>query len=157
VNGTTKALISSGEHYGALVNLDFNYTMYFQALARDNFTLTISFSGSYVEPDSDCDPTGKFPTDNPLSPANGSFIAPWLRTTVPAGTKGGNKFDLNQYDSRYFDRLRAFVFEASKYGVVVQLALFCGYETTHDFIWAESPLNANNNINGLREVNRSNL
>jgi hypothetical protein len=121
VNGKTRALISSGEHYGALINLNFNYSVYFAALARDDFTMTIAFSGSYVEPDSDCDPTGKFPADNPLSPANGSYIAPWLRTAVPGGNKGGNKFDLKQYDSRYFERLRAFVSEAKKNGVVVQV------------------------------------
>jgi hypothetical protein len=38
-----------------------------------------------------------------------------------------------------------------------QLALFCGYETTHDFIWENSPLNTANNVNGLVMVNRSNL
>ena len=38
--GRAAALVSSGEHYGGLINLQFNYTKYFDALAADGFTLT---------------------------------------------------------------------------------------------------------------------
>lgn len=155
--GKTVALISSGEHYGGLLNLKFNYTRYFDALAADGFTLTQAFSGSYVEPDSDCNPNGTNPEGNTLSPDNGSFIAPWHRTAIPGGTKGGSKFDLTKYDPRYFRRLVAFVEAASARGVVVELGLFCGYDATHEFIWDWSPQNAANNINGLTHVNRTNV
>jgi len=43
-------LIGSGEHYGALLNLDFDYRKYFDTLAADGMMLTRLFSGSYVEP-----------------------------------------------------------------------------------------------------------
>ena len=42
-------LITSGEHYGALLNLDFDYVRYFSALQKDGLNLTRTFSGAYVE------------------------------------------------------------------------------------------------------------
>lgn len=42
---------------------------------------------------------------------------------MPGGTKGGNKFDLTQYNPKYFGRLKAFVASASKHGVVVSLGV----------------------------------
>ena len=86
------ALITSAEHYGGLVNQDFEFERYLDTLQAHNFTLTQAFSGTYVEPDSDCDPHGRNPAGNTLSPRNGSFIAPWAR--VPgsgAGPMGGQK------------------------------------------------------------------
>lgn len=80
-----------------------------------------------------------------------------MRSAIPGGTKGAAKFDLNKYDSNYFHRLVAFVKAASAHGVVVELGLFCGYDATHEFIWDWSPQNAANNINGLTEVNRTNV
>ena len=43
-------LITSGEHYGALLNLDFDYRKYIDTLAADGMMLTRVFSGAYVEP-----------------------------------------------------------------------------------------------------------
>jgi hypothetical protein len=134
--------------------LDFNYSAYFDKLASLNLTLTVAFSGTYVEPDSDCNPTGLNPQGNTLSPANiylknSSFITPWKRvpTLVAPGAGADFKFDLMQFDEKYFDRLRDFVAQASTRGVVVQLGLFCGYDATHEFIWGMSPMNPKNNVN----------
>ena len=43
-------LITSAEHYGAVLNLDFDYLKYLDALAADGLNLTRTFSGSYIEP-----------------------------------------------------------------------------------------------------------
>ena len=150
--GKVTALLSSGEHYGSLINKDFDYRKYFAALAASNFTLTEAFAGSYVEPDDDGDPSGLYPLNNPLSPANGSYISPFARTAVPGGPKGGTKFDLLKYDPAYFSRLRSFVKTAGAAGVVVQLGLFCGYDAVHSFIWDGSPQNPKNNVNGWADV-----
>ena len=43
--------------------------------------------------------SGLNPAGNPLSPANGSYIAPWARAPGrPGGPKAGNKFDLTTFD-----------------------------------------------------------
>src|SRR2546422_2490880 len=48
--GQPTVLISSGEHYGAVLNLDFDYVKYLETLCRDGLNLTRTFSGAYVEP-----------------------------------------------------------------------------------------------------------
>lgn len=83
--GKCTALISDAEHYGSLLNAGFDFAKYLQVLAANNYSHTQTFSGAYVEPDSDCNPSGLNPGGNTLSPANGSFIAPWSRTHVPGG------------------------------------------------------------------------
>lgn len=155
--GRTTVLSTSAEHYGGLINTDFDYAEYFETLGAHGLSLTQAFVGSYVEPDDDCDPTGLNPTSNPLSPANGSYIAPWARAQGhPGGPKAGNKFDLTTFDTAYFERLEKYVSSAAKHGVVVQLVLFCGYDAKHQFIFDVSPLNPANNVNaGMAGVNRS--
>ena len=48
--GKPTALITSGEHYGAVLNLDFNYVKYLEELASKKLNGTRTFSGAYVEP-----------------------------------------------------------------------------------------------------------
>ena len=76
--GKPTVLITSGEHYGAVLNLDFNYVRYLDALQADGLNLTRTFSGAYVEP------AGAFNiARNTLAPVQGRFIAPWARSSVP--------------------------------------------------------------------------
>src|SRR6266446_3839011 len=75
--GKPAVLISSGEHYGAVLNLDFNYSAYLDTLKADGLNLTRTFTGAYVEP------TGTFRiAGNTLAPAAGRFICPWARSEV---------------------------------------------------------------------------
>ena len=50
LRGKPAVLITSGEHYGAVLNLDFDYGKYLDALAADGLNYTRTFSGAYVEP-----------------------------------------------------------------------------------------------------------
>ena len=59
--GRCVSLVSSSDHYGSLINLGFDYSKYLRALHANNYSHTQTFSGAYVEPDSDCDPTGQNP------------------------------------------------------------------------------------------------
>src|ERR671914_531591 len=96
-------LITSAEHYGAVLNLDFDYEKYLETLAADQLNLTRTFSGAYVEPQ------GAFNiARNTLAPDEGRFICPWPRSSEPGYAGGGAKFDLSRYDEAYFDRLRDF-------------------------------------------------
>src|SRR5215216_8207697 len=47
--GRPTVLITSGEHYGALINLDFDYRAYLAALSADRLNLTRVWAGAYVE------------------------------------------------------------------------------------------------------------
>lgn len=144
------ALITSTEHFGGLINLDFDYRKYLSALAQGNFTLTQTWTGAYVEPDSDVGPY------NTLDPRNGRYIAPWARSGMPGNAKGGNKFDLSEYNASFFSRLVDFVDTAATHGIIVEVGLFGGYEQTHESIFEVCPFHPSNNVNvKVGSVNRS--
>jgi hypothetical protein len=148
--GRPTILITSAEHYGAVMNLDFDYRKYLDTLAADGMNYTRVFSGAYVEPE------GAFNiTRNTLAPRPGRFIAPWARSSQPGYANGGNKFDLARWDDAYLARLKDFVAYAATRNVVVELTLFCPmYE---DMQWKLSPMNAANNVNGLGAVVRTDV
>jgi hypothetical protein len=146
--GKPTVLITSGEHYGGVLNRDFDYGKYFKTLESLGFNLTRTFSGAY------CEPFGAFGIqNNTLAPAQGQLICPWARSEQPGYSNGGNKFDLTKWDPAYFQRLRDFVNEAGKRGVVVELVLFCPFY--EDIMWKLSPMNAVNNINGIGKMART--
>jgi hypothetical protein len=142
-----EVLITSGEHYGALLNLDFDYVTYLDALAKDSLNLTRVFTGAYLEPQ------GAFNIErNTLAPKPERFICPWQRTDTPGHFDGGNKFDLTRWNQEYFDRLKDFMLEAEKRGVIVELTLFCPFY--EDIQWNLSPMNSTNNVNGVGPKDR---
>src|SRR6185295_3998984 len=120
--GKPTVLITSGEHYGAVLNLDFDFRRYLDTLAKDGLNNTRTWSGAY------CEAPGDFNiVSNTLAPLPGRFICPWARSATPDYANGGNKFDLNQWDEKYFARLKDFVRYASRRGVVVEMNLFCPF------------------------------
>ena len=135
-------LVTSGEHYGALLNLDFDYVRYFDTLAEDGLNHTRTFSGVYREL-----PSSFGITDNPLAPKPLQYICPWARSDEPGYKDGGNKFDLTKWDTAYFYRLRDFMSAAQERGIVVELTLFC--TMYKDELWEVCPLNTLNNVNGI--------
>jgi hypothetical protein len=145
--GKPTVLITSGEHYGAVLNRDFDYGPYLKELQHRRFNYTRIFSGPYCE-----DPKSFNIRDNTLAPAPGRFLCPWRRAATPGYANGGDKFDLNRWDESYFERLKSFCTEAGSRGVVVEISLFCPfYEQS---MWNLSPLNAKNNVNGVGSCGR---
>ena len=72
--GKAAALITSGEHYGAVLNLDFDFHRYLDELKRCGFNLTRTFSGTYREV------PGSFKIrNNTLAPRTGRFSCPWAQ------------------------------------------------------------------------------
>ena len=124
--GEPTVLVTSGEHYGAVLNLDFDYKTYLDELQRHGLNLTRTFAGAYREV------PGSFSiANNTLAPKDDRFLSPWMRR--------GNEYDLTQWDPAYFARLKDFMREASRRGVVVELNLFCPFY--QDEMWRVSPFN----------------
>lgn len=146
--GRPAILLTSAEHYGAVMNLDFDFRKYLDTLAADGMNYTRVFSGAYVEPQ------GAFKIErNTLAPRPGKYLAPWPRSSQPGHPDGGNKFDLSRWDDAYFARLKDFIAHAGTRDVVVELTLFCPmYEEVQ---WSLSPMNAANNVNGIGKVGRN--
>ena len=143
--GKPEVLIGSTEHYGAVMNLDFDYVRYLDEISARGLNITRTFSGIYVEPQ------GAFGiARNTLAPGPGKFICPWARSNEPEYAGGGNKFDLTKWDPEYFARLKDFIAEAGKRNIVVELDLFSNFYDTIQ--WKLSPLYYSNNTNGFKPV-----
>ncbi len=143
--GQPTVLIGSGEHYGAVVNQDFDYLKYLETLKGDGLNQVRVFSGTFREV------PGSFGiVDNTLAPAPGRYLCPWARSEVPGYAQGGNKFDLTRWDEAYFTRLKAFMGAARDRGIVVEFVLFTPLYV--DPMWEVSPMNAKNNVNDVGGV-----
>lgn len=144
--GKAVAFITSGEHYGAVLNADFDYRRYLTAIKSAGLNYTRLFGGSYVEV------LGKSfgIVRNDLAPAPGRFVAPWARSGAPGYAGGGNKFDLGRWDAEYFKRFHDFLAEASKRGIAVEICLFSSHYG--DAQWDLSPFRPANNVNKTEVV-----
>src|SRR5947209_2889695 len=72
--GKPTILITSGEHYGAVLNSQFDYVAYLKELKSNGFNLTRTFSGVYREV------PGAFGiVENTLGPDAKHFVCPWSR------------------------------------------------------------------------------
>jgi hypothetical protein len=145
--GKPTVLITAGEHYGAVIHLDFDYGRYLDELKKHRFNLTRVFSGTYREVAGSFNITG-----NTLAPADGRYACPWVRSPAPGSSDGGNRFDLTRWNEAYFTRLKDFVKQAGDRGVVVEVVLFC--TMYDDKTWNASPMNARNNVNGIGNVGK---
>ncbi len=148
--GKPALIVTSGEHYGAVLNLDFDYTRYLTTLGREGMNGTRTWVGAY------CEPNGAFSiAANTLAPRPNRLICPWARSGQSGYQNGGNRFDLSKWDSAYFKRLKDFVYQAGKRGIIVEVNLFCPFY--EESMWQLSPMNALNNVNGLGAIERTNV
>jgi hypothetical protein len=138
--GKPTILITSGEHYGAVLNSGFDYVAYLKELKANGFNLTRTFSGVYREV------PGSFGiVENTLGPDAKDFICPWSKNDQ-------GKYDLRAHNKAYFERLKNFIQKAGEQGIVVELVLFCAIYD--DKLWDVNPMNPKNNINELEKVGR---
>jgi hypothetical protein len=144
--GKAIALITSGEHYGAVLNADVDYKKYLATIDSDGLNYTRIFGGSYIEV-----PAKSFGIlRNDLAPQPNRFIAPWVRSDTPGYAGGGNKFDLTKWNPEYFERYRAFLADASRRGVVVEISLFSSHYD--EMMWKISPFHPSNNVNSTSDI-----
>ena len=137
-------LITSGMHYGAVLNLDINYDKYLDILARYGFNLHREF----IIPCYEWRNTDEWASEQtPLSPRPGRVLSPYARTTIPGAKDGLNKFDLDQWNPAYFNRLKDFCRKADEKGIVVEIVLFTVLYSEGK--WETNPLNSRNNINNV--------
>ncbi len=81
--GKPTVLITSGEHYGAVLNPEFNYVPYLDELKRSGLNLTRTFSGTYLEHHQSFSIT-----DNTLAPRR--LLAPWARGRTTSSISRGS-------------------------------------------------------------------
>ena len=79
---------------------------------------------------------------------------PWARTGPGTAHDGRPKFDLTQFDADYFTRLRERCIRLGNAGIYVCVQLFQGWHVSKKGFstgdpWANHPMAASNNINGV--------
>lgn len=138
--GKTLALITSAEHYGAMLNLDFDYKAYLKTLGNDGMNYTRIFTGSYFEIPGESFGIQK----NTLAPDPERVITPWIKME--------EGYDLTKWNNAYFERLKDFMQTAETHKVIVEVTLFSSiYRDEH---WDICPQNPENNINIDHEITR---
>lgn len=135
-------LITSDQHYGAVTNLDFDYTVFLDTLAANGMNFTRIYPGAYIERD------GEYMPDNNLGARNGRQILPWVKSAIPGAHEvlGGYKIDLDQWNDVYFKRLKDFIVKARDRNIIVDIAFFNGMYPDR---WAYQAMYHTNNIQGI--------
>lgn len=133
-------LITSAEHYGGVINKDFNYVEYFDMLKSYNLNYTRIYPGYLIEQ------AGMYIEGNTLAPDSESLLLPWARSNVPGYFSGGNKFDLNTWDETFFRRLHDFIQKAGEREIIVEI---CFFNAMSDKSWEVCALNSINNCQGI--------
>jgi hypothetical protein len=139
-HGQPTVLITSAEHYGAVVNQDFDYVAYLDALKAYGLNYTRIWPGAVLEM------VGEYVKDNTMGPRPGRTVVPWARSSEPGYLFGGNKFDLDKWNPKFFARLKDFIVKAGERGIVVEV---CFFNAQRSYRWPISPLYYENNIQGI--------
>ncbi len=138
--GRPTILITSAEHYGALINKEFDYVAYLDALKAYGMNYTRIWPGAVIEP------VDEYVKGNPVGPKPRSLIVPWARSNEPGYLFGGNKFDLDKWNPEFFARLKDLIVKAAERGIVVEV---CFFNSQYLNRWPISPLYYENNIQGV--------
>ncbi|TDB60436.1 cellulase family glycosylhydrolase [Arundinibacter roseus] len=129
--GKPLVVVGSGEHYGAVLNLDFDYDTYLTTLKNDGLNTTRLFTGAYYER------PGAFGIEkNTLAPAEEKLVLPWKKLE--------QTYDLTQWNDAFFSRLEDFMNKAQQRGIIVEITLFSAY---YGAGWAYHPFHGANNSN----------
>ena len=143
--GKPTVLVTSAEHYGAVLNLDFDYRSYLRTLADAGLNLTRTWVGTYREQAAHFGIVG-----NTLNPAPGRFICPWPVAEGEEINSPDVRYDLSRWNAEFFDRLKDFLTEADRLNIVVELTFFCFNYA--DEMWHGSPMCAKRNVNGIGDL-----
>ena len=84
-------------------------------------------------------------------------IWPWGRSAQGGAPMGGNKIDMNTWNSTYWTRMKDAVSKANDGGTMASILLFdrCGISPSGSTRWQGNPWASNNNVNGLETPDAS--
>ena len=135
-------ILASAEHYGAVINAEFDYDVYLKEMQRTGQNQTRVFTFYREE--------WRNPVWNTLGPTPQSTVLPWQRVSGHGkGPDGLDRFDLNQWNPAYFARLKDYVRKCADLGVICEIVLFCNPYNEKQFAWF--PCNKAGNVNGVGE------
>lgn len=147
--GKPLKILTSAEHYGAVLNADFDYRRYVEEMARTGQNMTRVFT-FYRETPEHIPPMG---AQNSLAPTPQASILPWERVRGHGTAADGlDRFDLTRWNAAYFARLKDFVSQCARHGILCEITLFCN-PYSRDRLEC-FPCGPGSNINGVGEALR---
>jgi len=140
-------ILTSAEHYGAVLNADFNYDIYLEEMQSTGQNATRVFTFYRETAESIPGPGDR----NTLAPTPEASILPWKRVPDKGKAADGlSKFDLNRWNPHYFERLKEYIEKCGRHGMVCEIVLFCNpYDKQKFDLFPCSPAS---NINGSAQV-----
>lgn len=146
--GQPTVLRTFAEHYGSVINRNFEFFPYLDILKRDEMNLTRAFLLGFR-----LDKSVTATARSPLSPDAAQFLQPWQRVTTQGNALDGlGKWDFTTWNEEYFTRLENFLQASSDRGIVVQLSFFCAFY--EEVYWRASPFHPSNNVQGAGTTNK---
>jgi hypothetical protein len=141
--GQPRVLVTATEHYGAVMNRPFRFERYLEGAAERGINLTRLFM-LFRELQT---PINPYSTCKPESP---DYVAPFLRVGPERALDGELKYDLDQRNPEFFERLHRFMALASGYGIIVEVVLLSNVYSPD--VWGLQSLHPKNNINGFPDI-----
>jgi hypothetical protein len=145
--GKPLVLITSDHHYGAVIDMDFDYAKFLNYMSDNKMNLTRIYPGGMFEP------PDKYQKGNPLGPLQGRQILPWTMSSQEGANvllaekgKPAYKYDLDKWNPGYFKRLKSFVEYAREKNIIVEIAFFNGMYAD---CWPLMPMYHGNNIQNI--------
>jgi hypothetical protein len=136
--GKPLVLITATEHYGAVMNRPFRWEPYLDDLVDKRMNVSRLFVlyrelQTAVNPYSTC------------KPETLDYISPYPRTGPGDARDRLPKYDLDQWNPEFFQRLHGFLSAAEKRGIIVEVTLLADHHKPE--IWELNPQHPLNNIN----------
>ena len=137
-------ILTSAEHYGAVLNGDFYFRVYLDEMRRTGQNMTRVFTFYRETPESIVGPGAM----NTLAPRPEAAILPWERAADAGPAADGlPRFDLERWNPAYFARLERYIAECAHHGVVCEVVLFCNPYTQDKYDLF--PCSPKSNVNGV--------
>jgi hypothetical protein len=155
--GKPMKILTSAEHYGAVVNSDFNYDIYLKEMQRTGQNMTRIFAFYSETANGSPGDIRSMVKANTLAPDPSAAVLPVQRVVEHGRALDGlGKFDLDKWNPVYFNRFKDFLRKSALHGVVCEVTFFS--KPYNSYRYALSPCHKDNNINGVGvNIKRPNL
>lgn len=146
--GRPMKILTSAEHYGAVVNGDFAYKTYLKEMQRTGQNMTRVFALYRETADGSPGDIRNMVEANTLAPQTSAAVLPFQRVDgYGKALDGLGKFDLEKWNPVYITRFKDFLHQCALHGVVCEVTFFS--KPYNSYRYALFPSHKDNNINGV--------
>jgi hypothetical protein len=155
--GEPMKILTSAEHYGAVVNSDFDYDIYLKEMQRTGQNMTRVFAFYHETANGSPGDIRSMVKANTLAPDPSAAVLPVQRVSGHGRALDGlGKFDLDKWNPVYFSRFKDFLRKCALHNIICEVTFFS--KPYNSYRYALSPCHKDNNINGVGvNVKRPNL